>query len=198
MTHYSVEDLGLAGTMPNLEVFSPADPVEARLAARHTLDGGQPCYVRLAKRGEPDLHPGRDLDITRPLLLSDGREAALLFHGSIGEEVLRASRLLTDSGIAPRLLSLPRVQPVDWDTLDEALQGIRHVFVVEEHFTSCGLGASVQREWARSPRPWRVHSLGIADTYIHEIKHTGSMREHFGISAPQIAAAVKAKIDGAA
>ncbi|MEN6584470.1 MAG: transketolase C-terminal domain-containing protein [Sulfuricella sp.] len=197
MTHYSVEDLGLAGTMPNLEVFSPIDPIEARLAAQHTLNSKSPCYVRLAKRGEPDLHPTSELDITRPLLLKDGREVALIFHGSIGEETLRAAELLRQEGLAPRLLSLPRVQPIDWDALDQALRDIKHVFVVEEHFTSCGLGAVIMREWARSPRPWRVHSLGIADTYIHDIKHTASMRDHFGISAPKIAAHVREVLGGA-
>lgn len=198
MTHYSVEDLGLAGTMPNMEVFSPIDPIEARLAAQHTLNSNSPCYVRLAKRGEPDLHPTSELDITLPLLLKEGREVALIFHGSIGEETLRAAELLRQEGIAPRLLSLPRVQPIDWNALDQALRDIKQVFVVEEHFTSCGLGAVIMREWARSPRPWRVHSLGIADTYIHEIKHTASMRDHFGISAPKIAAHVRNVLDGAA
>lgn len=196
MTHYSVEDLGLAATLPNLEVFSPIDPVEARLAARHTLDSKQPCYVRLAKRGEPDLHPTSQLDITQPLLLGEGRDAALIFHGSIGEETLRAAALLREQGITPRMISLPRVQPLDWNALDQALQGIRHVFVVEEHFTSCGLGAAIQREWARSPRSWRVHALAIPDGYIHQVRHTAGMREDFGISAPAIAARVRAVMGG--
>lgn len=196
MTHYSVEDLGLAGTLPNLEVFSPIDPVEARLAAHHTLDSKQPAYVRLAKRGEPDLHATSDLDITHPLLLGEGQEVALLFHGSIGEEVLRAAALLREQGITPRLISLPRVQPLDWNGLDQTLEGIRHVFVVEEHFAGCGLGASIQREWARSPRPWRVHALAIPDGYIHQVRHTAGMREDFGISAPAIAARVRAVMGG--
>jgi len=53
MTHYSIEDLGIAQTLPNLEVFSPADPVEAKLAARYSLTAKSPVYVRLPKKGSP-------------------------------------------------------------------------------------------------------------------------------------------------
>src|SRR5271157_1317344 len=56
MTHYSVEDLGIAQTLPNLKVFSPSDPIEAKLAADYSLGSESPVYVRLAKRGEPNIH----------------------------------------------------------------------------------------------------------------------------------------------
>ncbi|MDH4028594.1 MAG: transketolase, partial [Nitrospirota bacterium] len=44
MTHYSIEDVGLARTLPNLTVISPADPIEAGLAALYSLDAENPVY----------------------------------------------------------------------------------------------------------------------------------------------------------
>src|SRR3989338_193959 len=90
MTHYSVEDLGIAQTLPNLKVFSPIDPIEAKLAARYSLNCGSPVYVRLAKRGEPNMHKNENFDITEPQLIEEGEDIAILFHGSIGLEVLKA------------------------------------------------------------------------------------------------------------
>ena len=72
MTHYSVEDIGVAKTLPNLAIISPCDPVEAQLAAQYALDSKMPVYIRLAKRGEPVLHQNTDFDLRRPMVLRDG------------------------------------------------------------------------------------------------------------------------------
>src|SRR3990172_3545592 len=74
MTHYSVEDLGIAQTLPNLTVISPIDPIEAKLAARYSLSSESPVYVRLAKRGEPNIHKNENIDITEPQLIEDGED----------------------------------------------------------------------------------------------------------------------------
>jgi len=76
MTHYSLEDLAIARSLPNLRVFSPADPTEAESAARLTLTGGSPNYVRLAKRGEPRIHLDGPPDVTKPLKLAATTPAA--------------------------------------------------------------------------------------------------------------------------
>jgi transketolase len=72
MTHYSIEDIGLARTLPNMTVISPCDPIEARLAAAHALESTTPLYVRLAKRGEPDIHTNSDFDILKPQVIRQG------------------------------------------------------------------------------------------------------------------------------
>ncbi|ACM19031.1 transketolase, B protein, putative [Geotalea daltonii FRC-32] len=191
MTHYSIEDLALARTMPNLEVFSPIDPVEARLAAKYALSARAPVYVRLAKRGEPDIHRQQDLDITKPQVLAEGEAVALLCHGSIGEEAMRAVQILHDAGIRPRVLSVPMVQPLNRQALAEALQGIGAVLTVEEHYRSCGFGAAMGEFLRESGLTCSLTTLGVPSRFIHEIHDTAGMRRLFGIDAVSIAAKVK-------
>jgi transketolase len=188
MTHYSVEDLGIARSLPNLEVLSPCDPIEARLAARHALTAPHPVFVRLAKRGEPTLHTTSDFDITRPCVLQQGDDLALVFHGSIGEEVVQAARILrTQYCVSPRVISVPRVQPVPLQPLAQALTGVREVMVIEEHYTDSGLGSVLQAPL--NALGWNVHLLGIAPQFIHHVMTAAGLREHFGISAARIAEA---------
>lgn len=191
MTHYSVEDLGIALTLPNLTVFSPIDPIEARLAAKYSLDAKTPVYVRLAKRGEPDIHKEREFDITLPRVIEDGERVAILFHGSIAGEAVEAGRMLADSGIRPKLISIPMVQPLNFEAIDAAVANAEFVVTVEEHFTGSGLGARLACEWMKRRPRWQLSSLGIPDAFIHKIKDTANMRESFGISAGRIAKFVK-------
>lgn len=191
MTHYSIEDLGIALTLPNLQVFSPADPSEARAAAHACLAAEVPCYVRLAKRGEPVLHKDPVPDITRPLTLADGQGIALVSHGPIAAELLDAARQLHASGITPRVISLPRVAPLDARALDAALAGCRDVIVIEEHFGRCGLGARIAQWRAMHDAAWRLHVMALPDAFVHVIRHQAGMRQHYGLDAAAIVARVK-------
>ena len=196
MTHYSVEDIGLVQTLPNLKVFSPIDPVEARLVAQYSLDADSPVYVRLAKRGEPRIHKDENIDITRPQEIRAGEDVAIVFHGSISVEVLKAGELLGEQRIYPRLISIPMIQPLDIDRLNEMLSDVKYVVSVEEHFVGSGLGSILSKAYAKMLPPWRLLTLGIRDGFVHEIKDTEGMRDYFGISAEKIACFVRGILNG--
>lgn len=187
MTHYAIEDIGIAQTMPNLTVFSPIDPIEAQSAATYSVKAKGPAYARLAKKGEPKLHHKPITDITQPLCLHQGQDIALVCHGSIGPEVVKARELLEGQGISPIIISIPMVQPLSADALFEMLSTVKHVVSIEEHYAGCGLGSIIGKEYLKRQPSWKYHVLGISDRFVHEIKDTAAMREYFGISAGRIA-----------
>lgn len=192
MTHYSVEDIGIAQTLPNLTVLSPMDPTEARIAAEYSLRADKPVYVRLPKRGEPVIHTKRAFDISRPQLIAQGKDVAVVFHGSIAEEVMKAHIQLQQEGIHPLLISVPMLQPLNKETLLEMLQAIKLVIVVEEHFENSGLGSLMRTVHSEAKPAWSLKTLGLPFRFIHEVKNTRGMREFFGIAASNIVKTVKA------
>ena len=185
MSHYSVEDIGIARTLPNLTILSPSDPVEAQSAARYSLEAQHPVYIRLAKRGEPKLHDSQVQNIKIPLALTKGHDIAVICHGSITEEVLKACSLLPDS-ISPAVYSLPMLQPLDTDNLVTTFSSYKTVLVVEEHYENCGLGNILSDIWTDRRIPSRLQRLGISHRFIHDIRNTAGMREIFGLSAAKI------------
>lgn len=191
MTHYSVEDLGIVQTLPNIKAFSPIDPIEAKLAARYSLSCESPVYVRLAKRGEPNIHKSENFDITEPQLIEDGEDIALVFHGSIGLEVLKTREILKKDGIFPKLISIPMVMPINIEKLLSMLKSTKCVITVEEHFINSGIGSMLSREYVKTNPGWKLFTLGIQDEFIHVIKDLDGMREYFGISAARIAEYIK-------
>jgi len=191
MSHYSIEDIGLAQTLPNLVTISPMDPVEARAAALFALDCDKPVYVRLAKRGEPCYHKDRAVNITSPLIVRKGCDTALIYHGSISNAVMEAYEYLLTRGRAPLVISVPTLQPLDADALLGLCSRVRHVVCVEEHFSNCGLGGMLSRLKAIHSVSWDLHIMGVPFGYIHEVGNTEGLRALFGISAAYIIRAVE-------
>jgi len=171
--------------------MSPMDPVEAQAAAMYTLDAAKPAYVRLAKRGEPTYSGAHPLDIRSPHLVRDGSGTAIVFHGSIGSEVIAAYDQLRAKGSAPLVISVPMLQPLAVSSLLETLSGVGNVVCVEEHFVNCGLGSTLARLKSQYSAGWGLTLLGIPPQYIHEIGTTDELRSSFGISAADIVLAVE-------
>lgn len=195
ITHYSVEDIGLAQTLPNLKVFSPIDPVEAKKVATYSLHCQDPLYIRLPKRGEPIIHRNEDFDITKAQLIQDGEKMAIVFHGSISIEVMEARKILEKDNIYPKLISMPMIQPFNYASLSEHLKGIESLVVVEEHYRGCGLGSIIAKEYAQCSPKWKLYVRGIEDAFVHDIKDIDGMRDKYEISAKKIAQFVRSLHD---
>ncbi|OGQ96476.1 MAG: hypothetical protein A2521_09310 [Deltaproteobacteria bacterium RIFOXYD12_FULL_57_12] len=192
ISHYAVEDVGLARTLPQLIVISPADPEEARAAACYALTAEAPVYVRLAKSGERPI--GREgegaLDITGPRVIRPGADIAVLFHGAIADEVIAASDALAALGVQPLLVSIPMLQPLDKERLYALLADMRAVLCVEEHFAGTGLGSLLAGLRLAGQGAWVLRIMGIPDGSITKIGDCNRLRQHFGISAVDIRRAV--------
>lgn len=191
MTHYSIEDIAIARTLPNLHVISPIDPIEAVKAAEYSLNSKNPTYIRMAKKGEPVLHKDTNFDITKPSILKDGEDIGIVFHGSIGPEVVGAWEELSKEGIFIMVISVPMLSPIDVESILKIFNNLKYVLCVEEHFTKGGLSSILSEMYAEHKSDWNLFSLGVSNKFIHEIKDNAGMREHFGISKSAIIRKIK-------
>lgn len=186
MTHYSVEDLGIAATLPNLTVISPCDAAEARGAAAYALAANGPVYVRLAKHGELAIHDSEFVDVKEPLLIRGGTDCALLFYGSIADEAVAAAGLLEQQGIRVALISVPLLQPLPEERLLTMLATVPLVVSLEEQYERTGLGGMLAALKVRENPSWRLQTLGIPHRFIHEIYDCKGLRHRFGLDAGQV------------
>ena len=183
VTHYSVEDIAIARTLPNLEILSPSDPMEAEKCADYAIRSKNPTYIRIAKSGEPLIHKKVPEDITKPIILQKGSGVAVFVHGSVSKEVVGALKGLK---VLPKVFSIPMIQPLDFQFLAKKLKNIHTLITVEEHYVEGGLG-SVISEWiVRERLPYKLKKLGIKNEFVHLIKNNDGMREHYGISSGKI------------
>lgn len=189
MTHYSVEDIAIARTMPNLNILSPADPLEALRCAEYAIKSKGPVYIRIAKTGEPNIHHSLPAAINKPIVIKPGEEVAVMFHGSVGIEVINALNSLSRM---PKVISVPMVSPIDFNALKDQLRGVRTIITVEEHFIEGGLGSIISDWVVLKNLPYKLIKLGIKNEFIHIIKNNSGMRDEFGISAKKIKEVISA------
>jgi len=188
VTHYSIEDIAIARTLPNLTIFSPSDPIEAGLCVEYAMKSKNPVYIRIAKSGEPVIHKNALKSIEKPIVIKEGKGLAVLFHGSISNEVIKAIDRI-EKNIA--IISVPMIQPLDFKALKDKIKNIHTIMTVEEHFAEGGLGSIISEWIAKDRLPFKLIKLGIKNEFIHAIKDTAGMRNKYGIDSIGIGKAIE-------
>ncbi len=184
VTHYVVEDITLASTMPNLDIFSPADPVEAVECFKYAYKSKNPSYIRIAKNGEDIIHKD-EIDITKPIFINKSNSKnILILHGSISDEV---SKILEIQDI--NIISVPMLtSDFDWE---EFLSDYDKVFTLEEHFVNGGFGTMLRDKVEK-----KIYKFGLKNEYIHKIGNRNYLREYYEIDGKSIGNKIKGIING--
>jgi len=184
VTHYALEDIGIALSMPNLQIFSPADPVEAVESFKYAYKSDRPSYIRVAKSGEKTLHK-KDIDITKPIYINRiDSSTLLLVHGSIVDEVDKILKLVDIDIVTVPFLN----SNFNWQKF---LSGYRYIFVLEEHFVNGGFGTFLKDQVDR-----KIYKFGIKNEYIHIVGNRGYLREYYRIDGKSVGEKIKEIIGG--
>ncbi|WP_217634000.1 transketolase family protein [Raineyella antarctica] len=193
MSHHATEDLAIMRGLPNVTVMAPSDPSQAQLATEAIYAHPGTCYLRLGRGGEPELNcPSEGFQIGRAMPVFDGNDAALLFTGAIGDEVLEARRLLAAEGVSVAVVSFPTVKPIDADAIADLATRFGVLVTVEEHNVVGGFGGSVAEVLSELPNPRaRLVRIGLDDRYSSIVGSQKYLRDVYGMSARKIAARVR-------
>ena len=195
MSHHATEDIAITRALPNMRVFCPADPDEAKSVLRlaHSIDG--PCYIRLARGGEKPLHPElADYDVTRILELRHGERVAVLATGTVLAEALTAANALSQSGVEIGVYNCMSLKPFDEEGLLAMASDYATIISLEEHNVIGGLGSIVADTLAlRGPRRMpRLIKLGLQDVYTSAVGSQAYLRKRYGLSSADVVAAIGA------
>lgn len=187
-THHSCEDMAILRTLPGMKVFAPCDPMEMRRGLRAALKQDSPIYIRLGKKGEPDLTSHiNDFELGRATTLRPGDDVCLIATGTIMPVVLAAADRLVEQGISVRVEDFHTVKPLDTERLGELIQRCPLVAVVEEHGRIGGLFGAIS-EWTaiHSQQIARLMSFAVDDVFMHEVGSQDYARNKFGLTEENI------------
>lgn len=140
VTHWANEDIGCLRTIPGLTILSPSDPVELDMLLDQSLTYKSPIYFRLGKNGEKSFCTNKNLKIGQAYYLELERDIALVTHGNIMEEVVKARDLLKKEGFNVSVVSSPTIKPLDKPFFVELAKTHHSIYVIEEHSEIGGLG----------------------------------------------------------
>lgn len=191
-THHSIEDIGVLRPLPNMTLLCPGDPAETRAAVRASLALPGPCYLRLGKSGEPEVHAGELLDfrIGRGIVVNPGRDMAVITTGNMLAAGRDLCRLLTGMGYEAGLISMPTVKPLDCELLTKLAESLPLLVTIEEHNLIGGLGSAVAELLADSHCRTRLLRFGVPDCFADRAGSQEYLRELFGLSPARMAARI--------
>jgi transketolase len=188
ISHHATEDLAIMRALPQMKVMAPGDLTETRFITQTAYETPGPCYLRLGRGGEADIHQKSiKFSLGQGIPLFPEGEVALLASGGILANAVMARKLLESQGISASLHSLPFLQPLDHGLIQALVHASRLIVTIEEHSIIGGLGGAVAEVVAEmaGPRPPLLR-LGLRQGFSCEVGDQEYLREIYGLSPEAI------------
>lgn len=190
-THQMLEDLALMRAMPNMQVFSPCDAIEAQKIVMAVAKSGKPAYIRFGREKTPVMTlPETAFEIGKAQVFwkADSPAVAIFATGPLTHNALLAAQALGKENIAVTVTNVATIKPLD-PQIVEIAKSAKAVVTVEEHQVNGGLG-SVIAEFLSKNAPMPIEMVGVQDQF-GQSGTPAELIEHYGMGVQGIIAAVK-------
>src|SRR5580704_18007 len=186
----SIEDLGLACSLPGFTVLSPADEVAMRALVHASVAHVGPVFIRAGRPKAPIIYAAdQQFQIGKSIQLIEGKDLTIMAHGLLVAEAIRAQEALEPEGISARVIDMYSIKPLDRDAIARAAADTRAIVVAEEHLVATGLGARVAQVVAET-HPCPMEFVGIQNTYA-ESGTPDQLLDKYGLRAANLVDAVR-------
>ena len=185
----SVEDLALACALPGFVVLSPADEVSMFALIKRAAEHVGPMFVRAGRAKVPVIYDAsQEFTIGKSIELIGGTDVALIAHGLMVAESIRASETLEAEGISARVIDMHTIKPLDIEAITRAARETGAIVVSEEHLYDAGLGVRVAQAASLS------HPVPMEFVGLNSYAESGSpdqLLDKYGMRAANVVAAAR-------
>jgi len=192
-SHHATEDLAIMRCLPRMTVVAPGDPIEAAAATRALVAHSGPCYLRLGRAGEANVH-SKDVEfqLGKAIQIREGKDVTLISTGGLLEIAVRVAEQLHSTGARARVLSMHTLSPLDRDAVLSAARDTRAIFTLEEHSILGGLGGAVAEVLAESGETGIAFKrLGLPPDFCSFIGTQEFLRGKYGLSVADLSTEIQ-------
>lgn len=195
-SHFATEDLAILRALPEIAVVAPGDPVEAAKLTPQVAAREGPVYLRLGRRGEPDVHDAdAEIVLGRPAEVRPGDDVLLLSAGGMLPVAAEAAeRLSREDGLEAAVASVHTLDPLDAGWIADRAAGYPAVVTCEEHVLHGGLGGAVAEVLAEAGIGARLRRIGLDGRFAEGVGSQEHMRRTNGLDARAVAEAARAAL----
>jgi transketolase len=191
-THHSLEDFAIIQSIPNMTILAPWDQSSVRKIVREAIQLGSPCYVRIGKKGEPDIC---SIDETPKIgelyRLKEGEEICVLSVGTMAIEAIKAQKALERDNIRIGIALCHTVKPFPEQAIEKLCVSYKKIFVIEEHSFIGGFGSSLVNFVNKRSIKTKIYSYGTSDNFLSTIGSQEFARKEFQIDSESIVTNIK-------
>lgn len=192
-THQAIEDIAITRVIPNMEVISPCDAIEARKATIAAAKTAKPTYLRLAREKTPIITTEEtpfEIGKAYTYWTSEKPVAGIIATGALLHKALKVANDLSKEGIEVEVLNVATIKPLDVDAVVALAQKAGKIVTVEEHQIAGGLGSAIA-ETLSQLYPVPITRIGVHDLF-GQSGTPAELIEHYGMGEKDIKAAVLA------
>ena len=193
-THQALEDIALMRVMPNMDVVSPCDAIEAKKATLAIAKTTKPAYLRLVREKTPIITTEEtpfDLGKAEIYWMPDIgiAQVGIIVTGGLMYKALLAARELEVEGIKTKVMNLSSIKPIDVEAVVKLAKETHAIVTVEEHQVAGGMGSAVAEVLAKN-FPVAIEFIGVQDKF-GQSGTPDELVEHYGMGKDSIKESVK-------
>jgi 1-deoxy-D-xylulose-5-phosphate synthase len=169
-THHGAFDLAFLRTIPNMIIASPLNETELRnLLFTAYRQRSAPFAIRYPRGRGVSTQPlatMRELPIGKGEIVKEGQELAILSIGPVGNHALEAIEMLKQEKIAPALVNMRFLKPLDDILLHDIAKRYPLLITLEDGTRYGGLYSAVSEFIMQNNYPNKVHAIALPDRFI--------------------------------
>lgn len=190
-THQAIEDIAVMSNLPNMTVIAPGDPIEVEYAIEKSTGLKGPCYIRIAKNGEKNVHENINcFEIGKAIEVYKGKKIALVTTGNMLNNATEVRKILLSKNIECGIISFHTIKPIDTGLIKELNVRYEVLVSIEEHIVDNGLGSKIANTIVDYDLSLKLIKFGIPDKFIDVCGEQAYLREYFGLMPKQIASRI--------
>ncbi len=193
-THQALEDITIMRVIPNMDVISPCDVMEAKKATLAIAKTKKPAYLRLLREKTPVITTEET-----PFAIGKAEiywmpevglaQVGIIVTGGLMHRALLAAKDLEAEGIKTKVMNLSSIKPIDVNAIVALAKETKKIVTVEEHQTAGGMGSAVAEVLAQN-YPVVMEFVGVKDLF-GQSGTPEELIEHYGMGKNSIKEAVK-------
>lgn len=185
-THYTIEDLAVMRSIPNITILSPADAGSAVKLFELARQSEDAVYMRLTGNLNCPMVYKEDtsFQIGKANKIKEGSDITIFACGTMVSSAVKAANALAEQGVGAAVYDMFSIKPLDREAILVAKDS-KLIVTIEEHNKMGGLGAAVAEvmtEYSGMPKLLR---LGISDVFDLACDYDGLLAQN-RLTAPLI------------
>lgn len=186
-THYTIEDLAVMRSIPNLTILSPSDAASAVKLFELARKANNAVYMRLTGNLNCPIVYKEDASfaIGKANKVREGGDITIFAVGTMVSTALMAATQLSEKGIEASVFDMFSVKPIDRVSILSSRES-KLIVTIEEHNKMGGLGAAVAEVMTETMGMSRLLRLGINDVFDLAGDYDGLLSQN-RLTASQIA-----------
>lgn len=165
-THYTIEDLAVMRSIPNITILSPADAASAVKLFELARQSEDAVYMRLTGNLNCPMVYKEDtsFQIGKANKVREGSDITIFACGTMVSSAVKAANALAEQGVEAAVYDMFSIKPLDRQAI-LAAKDSKLIVTIEEHNKMGGLGAAVAEVMTEQVGMPRLLRLGIDDVF---------------------------------